>query len=252
VIFNALKKLKADVFGDIGCYTLGALKPLDSLHACICMGASIGMAQGVAQVEGSKRPVVGVIGDGTFLHSGITGLLDAVYNRAPVTIIILNNEITAMTGGQEHPGTGRTLQGDETIAINYVQLVRALGLKDKNIYSIDGYDFDEAINTIKEATSLNEPSVIITNRPCMLYPKKRKYDFYKVDVDTCNGCAACIRIGCPAIKVIDAKTENGLNKVEIVELDCTGCSLCLQVCPVDAIHPDSGKIIWMKDTSSCQ
>jgi len=135
-VFNALKKMKADVFGDIGCYTLGALKPLNALHACICMGASIGMASGVQQVQGSKRPVVGVIGDSTFLHSGITGLLDAVYNKAPVTIIILDNRATAMTGGQQHPGTGFTLQGEETSAVNYVELTKALGVKNVQVRSL--------------------------------------------------------------------------------------------------------------------
>ncbi|MFN3822331.1 MAG: thiamine pyrophosphate-dependent enzyme, partial [bacterium] len=110
-VFNALKKLKADVLGDIGCYTLGALEPLEALHACICMGASVGMAAGISKVKGSNRPVVGVIGDSTFLHSGITALLDAVYNSAPLTLIILDNRATAMTGGQAHPGTGETLQG---------------------------------------------------------------------------------------------------------------------------------------------
>ncbi len=237
-VFNALKKLKADVFGDIGCYTLGALSPIEALHACICMGASVGMAAGVSLVQGSKRPVVGVIGDSTFLHSGITGLLDAVYNKVPLCLIILNNQATAMTGGQQHPGTGETLQGEETIAINYTELCKALGVK--HIYEIDAYDYNKGIEVIKNATSLNEPSVIITNRPCLLYPTKRKYESFKVLLDICNGCAACVRIGCPAIVVIDETTEKGLHKVEINATDCTGCALCQQVCPVDAIVTESG------------
>jgi len=233
-VFTALKKLKADVFGDIGCYTLGALKPLNALHTCICMGASVGMASGVQHVAGSKRPVVGVIGDSTFLHSGITGLLDAVYNKAPVTIIILDNRATAMTGGQQHPGTGGTLQGDETIAVDYVKLVQALGVK--HIFPVDSYEYDEVLATIKKATSLGEPAVIITTRPCTLYPVKMAPNPYKVLLDACNGCAACIRIGCPAIFTVDEKTEKGLAKVGIDSDTCTGCRLCVQVCPVNAIE----------------
>ncbi len=236
-VFSALKKIKADVFGDIGCYTLGALKPLNALHTCICMGASIGMASGVQQVGGSRHPVVAVIGDSTFLHSGMTGLLDAVYNKVPVTIIILDNRATAMTGGQQHPGTGHTLQGEETFAVDYVELARALGVK--NIHSIDAYDLDNVIKVVKETTSSGEPSVILTSRPCMLYPVKKQPEPYKVVLDVCNGCGACIRIGCPSIITIDETTEKGLHKVEIDPETCTGCRLCVQVCPVDCIIPVS-------------
>ncbi len=244
-VFNALKKIKADVFGDIGCYTLGVMKPLDAMHACICMGASIGMANGVSIVEGSKRPVVGVIGDSTFLHSGITGLLDAVYNQIPVTIVIMDNSATAMTGGQQHPGTGYTLQGDEAPAVNYVELVKAIGVK--KIFSIDGYDYQEVIDTLKKATSIPEPTVIITNRPCMLYPEKLDYDSYKVILEDCNGCAACVRIGCPSIRTIDETTKKGLAKVTIDEETCTGCGLCLQVCPENCVEPLSGVRIWEEE-----
>lgn len=230
-VFSALKKLKADVFGDIGCYTLGALKPLKALHTCICMGASIGMASGVQQVKGSKRPVVGIIGDSTFLHSGITGLLDAVYNKAPVTIIILDNRATAMTGGQQHPGTGFTLQGEETSAVNLVELVKALGVK--NVFPIDPYDLDNTIKVVKKTTSSGEPSVIITQRECTLYPVKKKPEPYRVILDVCNGCAACIRIGCPSIMTIEETTEKGLHKVEIDPDTCVGCRLCVQVCPLE-------------------
>ncbi len=244
-VFNALKKVKADVFGDIGCYTLGSLKPLSAMHACICMGASIGMASGVSIVEGSKRPVVGVIGDGTFLHSGITGLLNAVYNQAPVTIVILDNRATAMTGGQQHPGTGYTLQGDKAPAVNIVELVKAIGVK--HIFSIDGYDYQEVIDTLKKAISITEPSVVITNRPCMLYPEKISYDNYDVTLEDCNGCGACVRIGCPSIRTIDEMSELGLAKIAIDQDTCTGCGLCLQVCPENCIFSNSGKLIWEED-----
>ncbi|MDP8241344.1 MAG: indolepyruvate ferredoxin oxidoreductase subunit alpha [Candidatus Hatepunaea meridiana] len=230
-VFTALKKMKADVFGDIGCYTLGALKPLNALHTCICMGASIGMASGVQKVEGSKRPVVGIIGDSTFLHSGITGLLGAVYNKAPVTIIILDNRATAMTGGQQHPATGHTLQGEETTAVNLVELCKVLGVK--NVCEIDAYDYEETLKVIKETTSSGETSVVITNRPCMLYPVKKKPEPLEVKLDICNGCGACIRIGCPSIRLIDETTDKGLQKVAIDPDTCTGCELCAHVCPLD-------------------
>lgn len=230
-VFNALKKLKADVFGDIGCYTLGALKPLNALHACICMGASIGMASGVQLVKGSNKPVVGVIGDSTFLHSGITGLLGMVYNQAPVTIIILDNRATAMTGGQQHPGTGTTLQGEPAPAVDLVELVKATGIK--NVKPIEAWDLDNVLKVIKETTESGEPSVIITQHECMLYPKKVKPHPYQVELDICNGCGACIRIGCPSIMTIDETTEKGLHKVTIDPETCTGCELCVSVCPLE-------------------
>ena len=237
-VFNALKKLKADVFGDIGCYTLGALKPLEALHACVCMGASIGMAEGVGIVQESKKPVVAVIGDSTFLHSGMTGLLDAVYNNAALTLILLDNSITAMTGGQESPGSGLTLQGAPTVPVDYRKICEALGVK--HIFTPDAYNYEEVIETIQKAVALNEVSVVLTNRPCMLYPGKRKYETYDVLNDICNGCGACVRIGCPAIALIDETTDKGLHKVKIDADSCTGCSLCMQVCPVDAIVTHSG------------
>ncbi len=234
-VFTALKKMKAEVFGDIGCYTLGALQPLSALHTCICMGASVGMASGVQQVEGSKRPVVAIIGDSTFLHGGITGLLDAVYNKAPVTIIILDNRATAMTGGQQHPGTGYTLQGEETFAVDYIKLSKALGVK--HAFPTDPYDYGETLKTLKRAVSIPEPTVVVTTRPCVLYPVKLEPEPYRVLLDICNGCGACIRIGCPAVILIEETTDKGLHKVTIDPDTCTGCRLCLQVCPVDAIEP---------------
>ncbi|MFN3821550.1 MAG: 4Fe-4S dicluster domain-containing protein, partial [bacterium] len=138
-----------------------------------------------------------------------------------------------------HPGTGETLQVDPAPRIDYVQLCRALGVK--HIFTTDAYDLEKVISTIKKATSLNEPAVIITNRPCTLYPVKRKYETFIVLTDQCNGCGACLRIGCPAIMMIDETTEKGLHKVKIDPDSCTGCSLCQQVCPVDAIVTESGE-----------
>lgn len=232
-IFTALKKMKADVFGDIGCYTLGALKPLNAMHTCICMGASIGMANGVKQVAGSRKPVVAIIGDSTFMHSGITGLLDAVYNKSAITLIILNNRATAMTGGQQHPGTGYTLQGEETHDANIFEIVKALGVN--HIYEVDNFDYEKVLEILKEAVNIDEPTVLITNKPCVLYPTKIKPNPLRVALETCNGCAACIRIGCPSVRFIDEKTDKGLLKVQIEADTCTGCDLCAQVCPVDCI-----------------
>jgi len=199
------------------------------------MGASIGMASGVRQVGGSKRPVVAVIGDSTFLHSGITGLLDAVYNRTPVTVIILDNRATAMTGGQHHPGTGYTLQGEETHAVDYVELAKALGVR--QVFTVDNYDLQATIEVIKRATSLAEPAVIVTTRPCVLYPVRMPPEPYRVLTEECNGCGACIRIGCPSIYQIEETAEKGLHKVAIDPDTCTGCRLCVQVCPLDCIEP---------------
>ncbi len=232
-VFQALKKIKADVFGDIGCYTLGALKPLNAMHACICMGASIGMADGVQQVSGSKKPVVAVIGDSTFLHSGITGLLDAVYNKAPMILVILDNRATAMTGGQQHPGTGYTLQGEVAKQVNLFELSKALGVN--HVYDVDSYNLEETVNILKEASNINEPTVLITNQPCVLYPDRLPPKPFEVDLEKCNGCQVCIHIGCPSISHLDQTTEKGLHLVTIDKDTCTGCSLCDQVCPEDAI-----------------
>ncbi|MBT3233796.1 MAG: indolepyruvate ferredoxin oxidoreductase subunit alpha [Calditrichaeota bacterium] len=232
-VYQALKKIRADVFGDIGCYTLGALKPLNAMHACICMGASIGMADGVQQVSGSKKPVVAVIGDSTFLHSGITGLLDAVYNQAPMILVILDNRATAMTGGQQHPGTGFTLQGEVAPQVNLFEIVKALGVK--RVYDVDSYDLDKTIEILTEASEIKEPTVLITSQPCVLYPEKLPPQPFDVDLDKCNACQVCLHIGCPSISHIDQTTEKGLHLVAIDPDTCTGCSLCDQVCPEDAI-----------------
>lgn len=232
-VFHALKKIHADVFGDIGCYTLGALKPLNAMHTCICMGASIGMADGVQQVSGSKKPVVAVIGDSTFLHSGITGLLDAVYNKVPMILVILDNRATAMTGGQQHPGTGYTLQGEKAAQVNLFELVKALGVN--HIYDVDSYNLEKTVEILNEASKLDEPTVLITNQPCVLYPYRLPAKPYDVNLEKCNGCQVCIHIGCPSISHLDQTTEKGLHLIAIDPDTCTGCSLCEQVCPEDAI-----------------
>ncbi len=168
--YMALRKLGVAVTGDIGCYTLGVLPPLEYLDSCICMGASIGNAIGIDKVRGHPKGTVAVIGDSTFLHSGITGLLDAVYNKSNITVIILDNRITAMTGGQQHPATGRTLMGETTHAVNFVELTRALGVE--SVHEVDPYDYETLVDTIEAEVNRPGPSVIVTNRPCVLMPKR--------------------------------------------------------------------------------
>ncbi len=231
--FMALKKLKVAVTGDIGCYTLGVLQPLNALDTCICMGASIGSAIGMEKVKGSKKGTVAVIGDSTFLHSGVTGLMDAVYNNSNATIIILDNRATAMTGGQQHPGTGLTLMGDKAHEIDIKTLVTALGVK--NFREADAYDYDAMLKTIKEEMAKPGPSVILTRRPCVLMPKRIMDEPYVVDLELCNGCSACFRISCPAILASTETNEHGYPKAEIDTSLCTGCTLCAQICPTEAI-----------------
>ena len=235
-IYMALKKVNADVYGDIGCYTLAALPPLETLHTCFCMGASIGNTIGARLSEKDpKRPQVAVIGDGTFYHSGITGLLDAVTSGVNMTVVIVDNSITAMTGGQENPGTGTDLMGNTVPAVQIEEIVTALGVK--KLVVADTYNFDTTLAQLREAIEYEGTSVVIARRPCALFPKKKKTDPYVVLDDVCNGCGACFRIGCPAIADSGKRTGKGLAIAEIDPAACTGCELCVQVCPVDAIIP---------------
>jgi len=232
-VFMALKKLKVTVTGDIGCYTLGVLQPLNALDTCICMGASIGSAIGMEKVQGSEKGTVAVIGDSTFLHSGVTGLMDAVYNNSNVTIIILDNRATAMTGGQQHPATGLTLMGEKAGQIDFETLVTAMGVK--NFRKVDPYDYNATLDAIKEGIGSSGPSVILTDRPCVLMPKRIMDEPYLVDLELCNGCSACFRISCPAITASNETNEHGSPKAEIDTTMCTGCTLCAQICPTEAI-----------------
>ena len=233
-VFWVLKKMRVPVNGDIGCYTLGAAPPLSALHTTGCMGASIGVAHGAAKA-GSREKHVAVIGDSTFFHTGIPALVNAVVNKSPIIVIVMDNRVTAMTGDQPNPGTGKTLAGEETTAVSIAGLARAIGVK--HVAEVDAYDEAEVERVLKEFKKLDEPAVVVANRPCALLPEVRKtYVPLKVDMDKCNGCGVCLHVGCPAILVSDELDEKtGRHKVEIDPLQCTGCEICAQVCPEKAI-----------------
>lgn len=239
-LFYALKKQKVYVHGDIGCYTLSYMKPLEGLHSCICMGASIGMAHGMSKAlkEKGKGRVAGVIGDSTFLHSGLTPLLDMAYNQSDALIIILDNSTTAMTGMQEHPGTGYTLMGKETKQVNLENLIVALGIG--HVKVVDPIDQKATTAAIKEALAQSGPSVIIARRPCALFKRSKikPKPALKVDPDKCEGCRACIGLNCPPISWKKGVTKEGSKRKGVSYIDttlCNGCGLCAQVCKFNAI-----------------
>lgn len=235
-VFYALNQLKAYVTGDIGCYTLGFMPPLSAMDTCICMGASIGMATGVSKVvsDDEKKKIVAVIGDSTFLHTGINGLMDMVYNNSPATVIILDNRITAMTGRQDNPASGFTLMDQPSHRIDFPLLCKSLGVK--HIRLIDPFDLEQTRRVIQEEMNRPETSVIITDKPCVLV--KREGVFTKgaelsVEDEKCTGCKACLKIGCPAIKWCPGEGKKG--KASIDQLLCNGCEVCRQLCKFDAI-----------------
>jgi len=228
-LFYVLKKLDLVVIGDIGCYSLAAVPPLSSMDTCISMGASIGIAHGLELALGNKtkQKIVAVIGDSTFVHSGITPLLNVIYNKGATLLIILDNQTTAMTGGQNHPGTGVTLKGEKTSKLNYEYLIQALGIK--KIAIIDSYNLKESEEVIGRELSCGRPSVIIARNPCLLIAKK-KDKLFRINTYRCTGCGECLKFGCPAI----VKGESG--KPYIEPQICSGCSLCKQACKVNAIE----------------
>lgn len=240
-LFYTLNKLKVFVTGDIGCYTLSYMKPLESLHSTICMGASIGMAHGMSKAlkEKGKGKIVGVIGDSTFVHSGITPLLNMAYNRSNALIIISDNSTTAMTGMQEHPATGYTLQGEQTVKLDLKVLVSALGIK--NIRIVDPYDLKNTREVIKEELDNDGPSVVISQRPCVLFKREQAAPQkpLQVDPEKCTGCKVCLGLGCPPISWKKIPKKEGSKREGISVIDenlCNGCGLCQQVCKFNAIN----------------
>ena len=245
-LFYVLGRLKVFISGDIGCYTLSFMKPLDALHSCICMGASIGMAHGMSKALGEKGrgKVVGVIGDSTFLHSGMTPLLNMAYNHSDALIVICDNLTTAMTGMQEHPATGFTLQGEKTMGVDLAKLVRALGIK--SVRLVDPYDLKKTRTVLKEELAKPGPSVVISRRACVLFKREKLSPGkpLRVDPEKCTGCRLCLGLGCPPIawkKLVgpsgDQKKKGEKQQgIAVIDLNiCSGCGLCRQLCKSDAI-----------------
>ncbi len=229
--FYVLKKLGLTVSGDIGCYTLGAVAPLVSVDTTICMGASVSAAHGMAKARGNEfaKKLVSVIGDSTFMHSGITGLVDIVYNKGISTVIILDNSITGMTGHQDNPTTGFTIRKEPTKQTNLITLCKAVGIE--NVVVCDPFDVKEFERVVKEETSKEEPSVIISQRPCALLKTVKYTGKCSISEEKCKNCKMCMKLGCPAISVVDGK-------IKIDPTQCNGCGLCTNVCPFGAIDKE--------------
>jgi indolepyruvate ferredoxin oxidoreductase, alpha subunit len=243
--FSALKKRKVYVAGDIGCYTLGALPPVGMLDHCLCMGAGIGIASGLDRSLGelAKGKAVAVIGDSTFFHSGMTPLLELAYNGGSTTVVIMDNRTTAMTGAQQHPGTGFTLRKDPTITADMTKLAEAFGFK--RIRVVNPYEVKETDKVIGEELEANEPSVIIARAPCALLKTDRILPDkpLKIDADMCKGCKTCINTGCPALEFVkidepaEGEKRKGFSRIN--EALCVGCRTCQEVCKFNCIEEAS-------------
>ena len=227
-LFYALKKLNVTVSGDIGCYTLGASKPLGMIDTVLCMGGSVSGLHGrnLANPDKASKSVA-VIGDSTFIHSGVTGLIDIAYNNSNSVTIILDNSITGMTGHQQNPTTGYNIKGEPAAAVCLEKLCEAVGIN--NVFVVDPYNLDECYNTIGEALSLNAPAVVISRRPCALLKTVKHNPPLKVNKDKCKSCKMCMKIGCPAISMKDGKAEIDFTQ-------CLGCNVCSQLCKFGAIE----------------
>lgn len=227
-IFYVLSKIKNIIItGDIGCYTLGALSPFNAMDTCICMGASVGMAHGISKASDGSAKAVAVIGDSTFVHSGITGLIDAVYNKSDVLVLILDNSTTGMTGHQDHPATGYTIKGEETFKLDFLTLCKSLGCS--VVEEIDPYNINENIKKINELIDMPGVKVAIVKAPCRLH-RRYKYTPLKryIDTEKCKNCKLCLSLGCPAIS---------LKKVITIDQNlCLGCGMCESVCKFGAIN----------------
>ncbi|MFR1516860.1 MAG: indolepyruvate ferredoxin oxidoreductase subunit alpha [Evtepia gabavorous] len=226
-LFYTLAKHKVTVLGDIGCYTLAAYEPLYAIETCECMGASVSSIHGFNKALGqdSAGRTVAVLGDSTFMHSGMTGLANIAYNQSNSTVIILDNSTTGMTGHQQNPTTGKNLRGDPAGKIDLETLCRAMGIR--RVRVVDPYDLKATEEVVTEELAAPEPSVIITRRPCVLLKSVEKHPPYQVEPDKCKGCKMCMRIGCPAISWKDKKAV-------IDPTQCVGCGVCEQLCKFDA------------------
>lgn len=249
-IYYCLSKIKnTSIAGDIGCYTLGAGHPWNALDTCISMGASMGVAMGLDKGRGksdANKRIIGVIGDSTFLHMGMQGLLDIVYNGGNVTILLLDNRTVGMTGGQNNPGSGLDIHGEEASRVDFPKLVESLGVKPERIHEVNPYELPTLFKALREEVKVNDTSVIITNQPCVLIDQYAAKAPLTVVADKCTGCSNCLAVGCPAIKVTRRETvvkpngsEKELTFVDIDSAACTGCDLCPKTCGPDAIIPVS-------------
>ena len=247
-VYYTLSQLKNLIIsGDIGCYTLGAGHPWNALDTTISMGASMGIALGLDKGRGEAdrdKRILAVIGDSTFLHMGMQGLLDMVYNGGNVTVLLLDNRAVGMTGGQPNPGTGRDINGKEAPRVDFAKLVESLGVKKERIHVVDPYQLPVLFKTLREEIKIPEVSVIITNQPCVLIDDYKKQPPYAVEDAKCTGCGNCVEVGCPAIHVTRREKaikpsgkEVELQFVRIETAACTGCSLCVQPCAPAAIVP---------------
>lgn len=228
-MFYTLNKNKVTVCGDIGCYTLGAQAPLSAIDTCVCMGASVSGLHGFNKAGGeeAEQKTVAVIGDSTFIHSGITGLINISYNATNSTVIVLDNSITGMTGHQQNPTTGYNIKGDPAAKIDLETLCHAVGIR--RVRVVDPYNLKECDAALKEELAAKEPSVIISRRPCVLLKYVEKKPSLKVNRDQCRGCKACMKLGCPAISIKDGKAQ-------VDETLCVGCGLCESLCPFQAFE----------------
>ncbi len=237
-LYYALKNLNLYVSGDIGCYTLGAQAPLSMMDTCVCMGASVSALHGFNTARGTEqaKKSIAVIGDSTFIHSGITGLIDIVYNKGISTVIVLDNSITGMTGHQNNPLNGKTIKGDPTTAVNLEALAKAIGIN--RVVVVDPFDIKGTRDAVKAELEAEEPSLVISRRPCALLKTVKHPPALKVDADKCVGCKACLKVGCPAIStvVVDGKT-----KAVIDANQCLGCGVCTEACRLGAINDAKGE-----------
>lgn len=232
-LFYALKKQKVAVSGDIGCYTLGSLAPLGMMDTCLCMGASVSSLHGRNKADkDNEKKSVAVIGDSTFIHSGVTGLINTAYNQSNSVVVILDNSITGMTGHQQNPTTGFTIKGDPTAAVSLEKLANAVGIN--RVIVVDPYDLESTEKAIKTELEADKPSVIISRRPCALLKYVKHNPPLTVDKDKCTSCKMCMRIGCPAISMKGGKAEIDFTQ-------CVGCNVCTQLCKFGAIVPKEGK-----------
>lgn len=247
-VYYTLAQLKnVTIAGDIGCYTLGAGHPWNALDSTISMGASMGVALGLDKGRGAAdrdKKIVAVIGDSTFMHMGMQGLLDITYNRGNVTVLLLDNRTVGMTGGQDNPASGRDIHGLGSPRVDFAKLCEALGVAPERIRKVDPYQLPVLFKALREETKIPGPSVIITDRPCVLIDDYERLKPYTVIADKCTGCGNCVDIGCPAIHVKRREKaikpsgkEVELQFVDIETAACTGCGLCLQPCAPDAIVP---------------